>query len=818
MAGKKPVEKKKTEKKASKQVIPKTVQQAMPLADAYGNGIVKLDEKHYSKLYAFEDMNFIVEPDEKQERILGDYEKLLNHFPENVSLTFCIVNEKVSKDELMENFYFQPKRDNYDQYRDAYNELIDVKIAEGRNDIRKKRYVLVTVTARTYEDARDLFNTIDNELNLAIKDINRTGVRQVSMLERAEIMNKISQGLGKLTFKERYGKYFDESTGELFTKDLKKSGKTFKDLTAPMVIAKAGKGHSMIQLDEERYCKSFLLMDFPQQLDTKFLTDITDIPAEMVTTVTFTPEPRKKSLRRVKERNNSIKADILKASKSALQNGYDPEYTLSESLMEAREEARQLRKSVVTEGKRLFFATIVSSIFGNDEKEVNEHQTMFYGKCSDYSIVPNNLIGQQIAGFKVSLLTGFRDLNRDIMLTSESSLALFPFKILELQDSNGTFFGINPISKNMIMYNRRTSPLPNGFVLGKSGSGKSFIAKGEISSAILNSDDDIIILDPDNEYRPLADEFGGTVIDLDRKSTFFINPCDMNMEFDDPKADPLTEKCDYMVGLVESILGESRECTPYEVNAIHKATKAMYEEYMTKMEERHNKGEKDVNGNPIEIDTTQCPTLVDFFNILSNDNSPEAGRLCMMIEPYCIGQYDLFAHRTNITGEPRFIVYNLKNLPQKMKEFAMKVCMTNMWTKVCANKEKKRATRIYIDEFYLICKTEASASTLQTYFKRIRKYFGIMTGITQDITELLITQAGIGMLENSGFLLIMNQSPTGRDTIAHRYNVPDSLIDFINEKDVGNGLIYTGRSMIPFDYHIPSNNKLYRLWNTKAGD
>lgn len=819
-------------KKSGRKAVPASVQQAMPFREMKSDGIVMLDNSNYSKLYRFEDMNFVVENDDKQEKILDNYEKLLNHFPDNVTLTFVIVNTKMSEVELKKSFYIQKKGDCLDSLRDDYNDILDLKIKEGRNDIRKARYVLVTVKTRTYEDAKDVFSSVDTQLNNTMKELNKTGVTAMKAVERAELMNKISQGLRDVSFIDRYGKYFDyvfdesknkiTSSGDLFVKELKKSGKTFTDIVCPEVIAKAGKGNSMIMLAENRYAKSFLLPDLPPQLDTKFLTDITDIPTEMVTTVTFTPDPRKKSLRRVKERNNSIKADILKASKSAMQAGYDPEYTMSENLLEAREEARDLRKSVVTEGKRLFFVTVTSTIFGTSEEDIAESQSLYIGKCSDNGVVPNSLIGQQIAGFKVALLTGFKDLYRDIMLTSESSCALFPFKILELQDKNGCFFGINPISKTMINYNRRTSPLPNGFVFGKSGSGKSFITKGEIEGALLSSDDDIIILDPDNEYRPLVEEMkklgfeGATVIDLDRKSDYFLNPCDMDMEFDDPKADPLTEKCDFMVGLVESILGETRDCSPYEVNAIHRAVKNIFADYMRELEDLHSRGVKNEFGQSLSFVPEKCPTLVDFYNELLSDSSPEAQRLCLMLEPYCIGQYDLFAHRTNIVGEPRLLVYNLKNLPAKMKEFAMKVCMTNMWTKVCHNKDRKRATRIYIDEFYLINKTETSSQTLMVYFKRIRKYGGIMTGITQDITELLQTNSSLQMLENSGFLLIMNQSPTGRDTIQHRYNVSDALIDFVNEKDVGNGLIYTGRAMIPFDYHLPSTSKIYKINTTKA--
>lgn len=808
--------KKGKEKKRNPKEIAKTVQQLLPVLKTFPGGIIQSTPTTYSKLYQFQDANFVVETEDKQIDTIIRYSKLLNHFQTNVSLELIIVNERVPEAVLQESFHIPLQGKDTDIYREEYNHIIDERIKDGRNDIRKKKYFLVNVEADDFEAAKGTFITIDTELSSAVQEINRTGVKALTMEERLELMDTIFKGVTLVPFKERTSGLFLD--GELLDKDLKKTGQTVRDLVAPDYIESCdnagdkGKIGDMLRIGDARYCKTMMFTTLPPSLDTKFLTEITNVPCEMVTTVLFKPVPRNKAVRMVKERNSAIKADILKSSKSALQNGYDPEYTLSEELLESREEAAQMRKEIISEGKKIFFATITSTFFATSEKDLADFKGQYEMRCADFSALPNSLFGQQKAGLITAALTGSNTLCRDVMLTSDSACALFPFNIQELMDNHGHFYGINPISKNMVMYNRRTSDLPNGIILGRSGSGKSFITKGEIIPNLLDGEDDVIILDPDGEYVAIAKAFGGTVIDLERKSDTHINPCDMSMEFGNDRAEPLAEKCDYMVSLVESILGNRRECNAFEVNVIHRATKKMYEEYIDYMEKLHEAGGKQ------DLDEERCPTLENFYEELVNDGSPEGGKIAMAIQPYCIGQYNLFAHKTNITNRPRFMVYNLKNLPKKMKEMAMTVCLSNIWTRASENKEAKKATWIYLDEFYLLCQTENSATTLQTFFKRIRKYFGIMTGITQDVSDLTSTKQGLGMIENAGFLLIMNQSPTGRDIVKHRYEVPDAMVEYIKDKPPGNGLIYTGTTMIPFNYRLPTNTELYKLMSTKPAE
>jgi hypothetical protein len=602
----------------------------------------------------------------------------------------------------------------------------------------------------------------------------------------------------------------------LDTKLMKKNGITTKDMISPQAVI-LDKGY--IQLGEERYCKSSLLVNLPLSLDTRFVTEITNIPCEMVTTILFSALPKKKAVNLVKVQNVNIKADVLKATKKAYEGGYPAELVIDEDLQAAQQQAKTLRNDVMIDGKKLFYVTITNTVFGSDPAEVKSSIEQLNMRCEDFGFQPNVLLGQQKKGLQCSLLTGGKYLSLDRLLTSDSAIAVFPFNIQELQDNRGHFYGINSVSKNMIMYDRKRSKLANGLIFGQSGSGKSFITKGEIIPNLLDGDDEMIILDPENEYRVIAEAFDGNVVDLKPKSDYHINPCDLDMEYDEPDASPIVEKCDYMVGLVESILGRGRECNSFEVNVIHRATNKMYEEYTRIMDERREKGSTE------SIDTTICPTLVDFYEQLLADNSPEGNKIAMAVEPYCVGNYNLFAHRTNIKNEStRITVYNLLYLPEKMKEMAMKVCLSSIWNKIVKNRENNekngttKAIWVYLDEFHLFFQTESSATTIMAYFKRVRKYNGIMTGITQDVADLLNTRQGTAMFNNTGFFIFLNQSAKGRQYLQELFDISDALIDNIKDKPSGVGLIYNGSCLIPFNYRLTRDTQLFDIMSTNPND
>lgn len=800
--------------------LAKSVQDVLDFDGITQGGII-ISGGFYSKLYKLVDSNFVTEPDDKQWEVLAEYTKFVNRFPDNIDINIIIVNKRNTMGELIGNFHISEQGDELDGYRREYNAIIDQKITEGRNDITKEKYIMLTASERSLADAETTFNSADLSLNEAIKAINKVGVVSVTALERLKIIREILNGATVLPFEKEFARFIeniDDGEGNITQsiniEALSDAGVSIKDLVAPQTITRERK-HLM--LNDSRYAKSFAYANLPQQLDTSFLTKTTNLPFEMVTVIQLNTVPRKKAINLVKMQNTSIKADVIKASQTAYKNGYSPDL-MDEDLIKAQQEAKQLRADVVNEGKKLFYATMVVTIFGESEEELKSINEQYTAICSDFTVTPSYLIGQQVQALNTACLLTRSKIIIDRMLTSDNVCALFPFNIQELQDRRGHFYGINAISKNMIMYDRKRSKLANGLIFGQSGSGKSFLTKGEIIPNFLDGNDDMIILDPENEYRIIANAFDGVVIDLELKSEYSINPCDMSMEWNDPKATPLAEKCDYMVGLVESILGRGRECNSFEVNAIHKATAKMYEPYIDEMTRRKN------DGIVMDIDTTISPTLVDFFNCLVEQRTTEAAKVANAIEPYCVGQYNVFAHRTNVPTGNRITVFNLLSLPEKMKEMAMKVCLANIWTRVVKNREdnEKNGTGksiwVYLDEFHLFFQTEASATTIMAYFKRVRKYGGIMTGITQDVADLLRTQQGTAMFNNSGFFVFLNQSPIGRNQLQQLYGISDTLIDYIKDKPSGQGLIYNGSILIPFDYRLPTDNALYRLMSTNPND
>lgn len=799
----------------------KSVQDVLDFQSITKEGVIISRGGNFSKLYKLVDSNFITESEERQEDIILDYAKFVNKFPDNVDVSIVIVNKRNTEEQLTQSYHLKPQGDAYDEYREDYNKIVDEKIAEGHNDISKEKYIILNVKERSLSDAEMTFSTADIALQEAIKPINRVGVKQLDAIERLKLMRLILCGADTVPFEKEYAQFFEvtenaegDTKTSLNATALKKAGVSVKDLIAPQAIAKE-KG--MLQLDEERYCKSFAYVNLPQSLDTSFLTNATNLPYEMVTVIQLKAVPRKTALRLVKMQNTSIKADVMKESQKAYRNNYDPSL-MNEDLLQAQIEAKKLRNDVVVEGKKLFFATMVITLFGKDEEEIKNIEAQYKAKCNDFSVTPSILMGQQVPALNTATLVGNSKIIIDRMLTSDDACALFPFNIQELQDKKGHFYGVNAQSSNMVMYDRKRSRLANGLVFGQSGSGKSFITKGEIIPNLLDGGDDMVILDPENEYRLIAQAFGGTVIDLEANSEYHINPCDLSMEWDNPKATPMVDKCDYMVGLVESVLGKGRDCNSFEVNVIHRACNKMYEDYIEKMTEKHK------DGDNTNIYPELCPTLVDFYEQLLADNTPEGTKLAMAIEPYCVGNYNLFAHHTNIPTDARLTVLNLLYLPEKMTEMAMKVCLANIWTRIVKNKEmnekygRNKSIWVYLDEFHLFFKTESSANTIMAYFKRVRKYGGIMTGITQDVADLLKTQQGTAMFNNTGFFIILKQSPIGREQIQRLWGVSDALIDYTKDKDSGIGLIYNNTVLIPINYKLPTTSSLYRLMSTNPND
>jgi len=803
-------------------------------------GVVISSNNTFSKLYALSDVNFATETEDKQVRILQNYSNLINRFPDNIDITVAIVNERNTKADLANAYHFKLDGSSLDVIREDYNNMIDAKIATSHTEISKNKYIMLTYHY-TGEQVKGLsiLSKAEQELGLAetslidgLKEINsKAAAVPLNGFKRLELMHKIMNGIdNSVPFEKEYGPRFDKDVknGEdIYTinqKRWKKEGTTARNLIAPQIISI---DKQQIQLGENRYCKSYAFQNMPQALDVNFLTKVTNFAYEMVTVVQFRAVPRKQADRLVKMKLNDAKADVIKATKQAIQNNYSPDL-IDENLMEKREAAAKLRHDVVVEHKKLFFTTMCVSFFGRNQDEIEDLSKLFVSECSNLSITPTYLLGQQKPALLTSLLCGNSDLIVNRLMTTDDIRVLLPFSVQEMSDKNGHFYGANAVSKNLIIYDRKRSKLANGLEFGISGSGKSFFIKGEIIANYLDGNDKIVILDPEDEYHVVAEKFGGIVIDLSLSGKWHINPCDLSMEWPSdedegvPIKDLLAEKCDYMVSLVEAIYGRGRECNVYETNAIHRATLAMYEDYVREMTRRHEEGT--VEGQSDTLDTSLCPTLVDFYNRLVSEGDAAATDVADKIYQYCLGNYSIFAHHTNVPTDSRFVVYNLLKLPSKTMEMAMKVCLTSVWNDVVKNREENekyhtgRSVWVYLDEFHHFFKTVSSADTIMAYYKRVRKYGGVMTGITQDVSDLIKTEQGLAMYNNTGFYVFLNQSAIARQQLQNIHGFSDSLIEYITDKPVGTGLIYNNAVVVPFDYSIPKETELYRVMSTNPHD
>ena len=799
--------------KRTKSKANRTAQQSIPYDFVLEDGIIVIDNTHFSKSYFINDINFELVNEDEQQSIIDNFRKLINKFQPTTVFQFTVFNRIMSNKKIRDDFFIKPKPDLLQNFRDEYNLIIAKLIEAGRNDIRKERYLTVCIEADSVPDARRNFETLDTVINGAVKKISDDGVRVLSTKERLYILHDVFKN--NPDFAKILDKYVDKNNNFSLAK-LNGSGLSTKDLIAPYGM----KNSSMhVELGGESFARSFIITDLPPSLDTKFISEISNIPCKMITSISYRTLPRKKAIRDVKIMNNAIRGEVVKANQSAIRNNFDPTL-ISDELSLSKDEAKELQRDLTVNNQKLFFTTIIVTIFADNKEDMTTFQNIFKMKITDFMCQAGILFGQQMLALKSVLPLGICYVPVDRMLTTESVSAFFPFHVREMADSGGYFYGLHALTRNMIIINRKELPLANGLIFGKSGSGKSYIAKGEIIPTILDTNDDIIIMDPDGEYAEIAKNFDGIVIDLFPGAEKHINPLDLDLNIADENEDPVAIKADYIVSLCESAMGKYEVLTPYDINIIHKCAKTIYADYMKHMDEIRK------NNPEITCDTDACPTLVDFYNALIDMNTPESHRLSMIMEPYCVGNYNVFAYRTNIKEKPHFIVFNLKKMPSHLKSFASKVCLSEIWNRVVQNLEnikkygleKSKFIHVYLDEFYLLVQNPESATLLQEYYKRIRKYGGIMTGITQDIEDVLITSEGRGILNNSGFVIMMNQSQIGRSELQTQFNIADGLLDYIKNQPPGIGLIYTGETNIPFDYRLPEDSNLHRIMSTKPSD
>ncbi|WP_068612499.1 VirB4-like conjugal transfer ATPase, CD1110 family [Paenibacillus tuaregi] len=769
----------KRKKEAKKKVrIPKSTQQSIPYQRAYEDGILQHGKNRYSKTFSFRDINYQVGKQEDQEEVFAKYCEFLNFFDNSIDLQVTIVNKNFDKADFEEKLIVKSREDELEPFRAEYNAMLKKKIIGGKNEIKKEKFITISLESANVEEARNSFVRMESETQNVFKRMG-SSILGLDLDQRLELLHDIYR-MGQ----EGHFRYDPAEHGRkgLGTKDLiAPDGLTFK------------RDHMIIG---DKFARAIYIKDLPTFLNDKFLSDISDFSFNVMLSMNIKSVDSYKALRIVKKQITGMEANKIEYQKRSLKNGY-LEAFIPHELKHSLEEAKELLDDLINKNQKMFLTNIVIVHFADDLDSLNKDGKEIVAIANKFLCQVGTLHYQQEDSLNSCIPYGLNLIKASRTLTTESTAIFMPFTNQELFQENGMYYGLNAVSRNLIMFNRLSLKNPNGFILGTPGSGKSFAAKREMINVLLNTDDDVIIIDPEREYTRLVSNFKGEVIHISAGSKNYINPLDMTMDYAD-EDDPLLLKSDFILSLCEVIVGGRYGLTPREKSIIDRCLKLTYHDYLQ------------------TFDPKDVPTLYNFYEQLKAQDDDEATQLATALELYVKGNLSVFSNKTNININNRFVCFDIKDLGKQLKTMGMLIVLDQVWNRITLNRSKGKRTWIYMDEIYLLFANEYSANFLFELYKRARKWGGVPTGITQNVEDLLKSELARRMLSNSDFLMMLNQAPSDRNELAELLNISDTQLSYVTNADSGQGLLFVGNGIIPFKDEFPRNTKLYNMMTTKV--
>ena len=759
-------------------IIPKGVQDTIPIKRIYEDGIFLVGRNKYSKTFIFTDINYIVASEEDKEEMFLDYMQMLNSFESETSVKFTILNSKIDNEEIENNIKIDNANDRLDRFRKEYNKLIEDS-AKNSNGIKQEKYITVVVNKKSIEEARTAIRRIGIELNKHFKKLNSI-CKELDANERLKLLHNFY----------RIG---EESDFNFNIIDNRQKGHSFKDYICPDSM-EFKKNYFIMG---EKFGRVLFLKEDASFIKDSMISELTDISKNLMLSIDVLPVPTDEAIKEAENRLLGIETNIANhIRKQAENNNFLA--SIPYDLEQQQTEAKEFLNDLMTRDQRMFLAIITIVITADSEKELDNITDAITTTARKNLCQLGVLNYQQLDGLNTTLPIGNSQIETLRTLTTESLAVCMPFKVQEVQHTNGIYYGQNAISKNMILVDRQELLNGNSFILGVSGSGKSFTAKEEISSIMLKEKDaDIIVIDPENEFAGLVKELGGEVVEISSTSKNHINAMDMNKYYGD-NSNPIILKSEFVLSLCEQLMGKALQ--PQQRSIIDRCTAKVYRDYQN----------RDYEGEP--------PTLKDFREELLKQNEKEAKEIALAIELFSNGSLNTFAKQTNVNINNRLVCYNILELKKQLQPIAMLVILDSILNRITANRQKGKNTYIYIDEIYLLFQYEYSANFLFTLWKRVRKYGACCTGITQNVEDLLRNDLARTMLANSELIIMLNQASTDREELAKLLNISDAQLSFITNVEAGHGLIKIGNSLIPFINKFPKNTELYKLMTTKLNE
>ena len=759
--------------------VPRSVQDIIPIKTIWEDGIFLVGKNKYSKSFKFIDINYAVASKEDKEAMFLDYSALLNSLDTEATTKITINNRKINKLDFEKTILLKDANDELDKYRHEYNQML-ISQAKNANEIVQEKIITISVYKNSIEEARNYFTRANTDL---INHFNTLGSKcfELDTKERLRIAHDFY----------RTG---EETSFNFDIHETMKKGHNFKDFICPDT-AEIEKDYFMIG---NRYGRVFFLKEFASYINDDMVSELTDLNRNMMLSIDIIPIPMDEAVKEAENRRLGVETNITNwQRKQNANNNFSA--IIPYDMEQQRNDSKEFLDDLTLRDQRMFLA-VLTIVITNDTKEKLESDTEAIRQISSKNLCQLGILKyQQLDGLNTVLPFGVRKIDALRTLTTESLAVFMPFKVQEIRHENGIFYGQNTISKNMIIADRRQLLNGNSFILGVSGSGKSFAGKQEITSIRLRDPKaDIIIIDPENEYAPLVKTLSGEVIKISATSNNHINAMDMNSEYGDG-ANPVILKSEFILSLCEQLIG-SGNLGPKQKSIIDRCTANVYRIFQ----------QANYQGIP--------PTLQDFREELLKQPEEEAKEIALAIELFTNGSLNTFAMNTNVNTSSSLICYDILDLGKQLLPLGMLVVLDSILNRITANRIKGKNTYIFIDEIYLLFQYEYSANFLFTLWKRVRKYGAFCTGITQNVEDLLQSHTARTMLANSEFIIMLNQASTDRIELAKLLNISDLQMSYITNVGAGEGLIKVGSSLVPFINKFPKNTDLYKLMTTKPGE
>ena len=758
----------------------KSAQDSIPYERMWPDGICRVAGSHYTKTIQFQDINYQLSQNEDKTAIFEGWCDFLNYFDSSIQFQLSFLNLAASEETFAHAINIPLQGDDFDSIRVEYMTMLQNQLAKGNNGLIKTKYLTFGIDADSLKAAKPRLERIETDI---LNNFKRLGVA-------AETLD------GKARLAQLHGIFhMDEQVPFRFEWEwLAPSGLSTKDFIAPSGFEfRTGK---QFRMGKKYGAVSFLQILAPE-LNDRMLADFLDMESSLVVSLHIQSVDQVKAIKTVKRKITDLDKSKIEEQKKAVRAGYDMDIIPSD-LATYGAEAKKLLQDLQSRNERMFLVTFLVLNTADNPRQLDNNIFQASSIAQKYNCQLTRLDFQQEEGLMSALPLGHNQIEIQRGLTTSSTAIFVPFTTQELfqNGKEALYYGINALSNNLIMVDRKLLKNPNGLILGTPGSGKSFSAKREIANCFLLTNDDIIICDPEAEYAPLVERLHGQVIKISPTSTNYINPMDLNLDYSDDES-PLSLKSDFILSLCELIVGGKEGLQPVQKTIIDRCVRLVYQTYLN------------------DPRPENMPILEDLYDLLRAQEEKEAQYIATALEIYVTGSLNVFNHQSNVDINNRIICYDIKELGKQLKKIGMLVVQDQVWNRVTINRAAHKSTRYYIDEMHLLLKEEQTAAYTVEIWKRFRKWGGIPTGITQNVKDLLSSREVENIFENSDFVYMLNQAGGDRQILAKQLGISPHQLSYVTHSSEGEGLLFYGSTILPFVDHFPKDTELYRIMTTK---